>query len=202
MTTQQIPTIIGTPFAGGFYAGTIRIDGALHALIVAPKAEGQHEDTEWNSSRDNVTGALSYNDGLANTKAMSEAGSALAQWSLGLNIGGFSDWYLPSLDEQEIIYRSLKPTEEKNYCWARSGINLNAAEPAAPYTPDSPIQTTAEAFQAGGAEAFDPVWYWTSTQHAAGSSCAWVQYFGYGSQGIDLKDGQYRARAVRRIAIQ
>ncbi|MBS1170596.1 MAG: hypothetical protein H6R01_1514 [Burkholderiaceae bacterium] len=202
MTTAHIPTVIGTPFAGGFYAGTVRIEGALHALIVAPKAEGQHEAARWNGSTDEVTGALSYNDGLANTKAMAADGSKLAQWALELNIGGFSDWYLPSLDELEILYRNLKPTEEKNYCWARSGINLHADEPTAPYTPDFPMQTTAKAFRSGGAEAFDPAWHWSSTQHAAHGSCAWMQDFSNGSQHDGRKGSEYRARAVRRIAIQ
>lgn len=39
-SNTEITPIIGTSMGGGFYAGRIRIDGQLFALIVAPKAEG------------------------------------------------------------------------------------------------------------------------------------------------------------------
>ncbi|HEY0843788.1 MAG TPA: DUF1566 domain-containing protein [Noviherbaspirillum sp.] len=194
------PTVPGTPFAGGFYAGRIRIDSQAFALIVAPKAEGEF-DAEWNSSTKAVEDAASYFDGRANTLAMAAAGSELAKDALRLQIGDHNDWYIPSQDELEIIYRNLKPTTQGNYCWARSGINLSAVEPTRPYTPDFPKQTEADAFKAGGAQAFDDAWYWTSTQHAATTDYAWVQYFGNGSQGYDHKSSEYRARAVRRLSI-
>lgn len=180
----EIQTIIGTAMGGGFYAGRIRVGDDIFALIVAPKAEGEHEDTRWNKSDKSIEGALSYFDGLANTKAMAEGGSKLAQWALGLRIGGNDDWYLPSQDELEICYRNLKPTDETNWCYARSGINLSAANPTYPYTPEFPAQTLAEAFQQGGSEAFDPAWYWSSTQHASDSGYAWDQLFSYGNQFV------------------
>ena len=48
---------------------------------------------------------------------------------------------------------------------------------------------------------FKPEWYWLREQHAAYSSYAWMQYFDYGNQDDVHKGYQYRARAVRRVAI-
>lgn len=48
---------------------------------------------------------------------------------------------------------------------------------------------------------FKPEYYWTSEQHASNESSAWVQNFGYGGQYYSLKDNDFRARAVRRLAI-
>ena len=198
---QEILPIIGTAMAGGFYAGRIRINEEVYALIVAPKADGEHKPTVWNKSLKSIDGAKSYFDGLANTKTMAEAGSKLAKWALDLRIGDQDDWYLPSQDELEIMYRNLKPTTEENWCYARSGINLSAVEPTYPYTPELPVQTLAEAFQASGEQAFDEAAYWSSTQHASYSDSAWFQDFSYGSQGHDNQSAELRARAVRRLKI-
>ena len=197
----EIPTILGTAMGGGFYAGRIRIGDQVFALIVAPKADGEHEDAAWNDTSRTVKGAESYFDGLANTDAMAGAGSKLAQWARGLRIGGHDDWYLPSQDELEIIYRNLKPTTEANWCYARSGINLSAVEPTRPYVPDFPVQTHAETFQKGGEQSFDPAWYWSSSQRASVAGYAWIQYFLYGNQHYDRKLNGFRARAVRRLVI-
>jgi hypothetical protein len=197
----EIPTVIGAPFAGGFFAGNIFVNNVLYALIVAPKAEGEHKDAPWNKSTKSVEGALSYFDGLANTTAMAAAGSKLAQWALDLRIDGNEDWYLPSQDELEILYRNLKPTSQKNYLYSRSGINVSAAPPSYPYTPEAPAQTTAAAFQSGGEQAFADAWYWSSTQRASDSDFAWLQYFLSGGQNDDRKGSEFRARAIRRLEI-
>ena len=48
---------------------------------------------------------------------------------------------------------------------------------------------------------FKPEYYWTSEPYASHESYAWMQGFRNGNQHWDLKDGRYRARAVRRLAI-
>lgn len=202
LTEIELPEKVGVPMAGGFYAGRIRIGSQLYALISAPKAEGEHKPAIWIPGHKKVAGARSYNDGLVNTEAMAEAGSKLGQWARGLRIAGFDDWYIPSLDEQEIIYRYLKPTTDKNWCYARAGINLHAAEPTLPYTPDFPGQTLAEAFMAGGPEAFDAAAYWSSTQPVSDSGYAWCQHFYNGDQDYLSTDSKFRARAVRRLVIE
>ncbi len=200
--TQSILTLApGMPFEGGFFGGNIAIDGKNCALIVAPKNEGQSGGI-WTPNGKDVHGAKSYDNGLANTMAMAEAGSKIAQWALALRIAGYADWYLPAQDELEILYRNLKPTADENSCYARSGINLSALPPTRPYTPDFPVQTQDAAFQLDGREAFDAAWYWSSTQHASGSGIAWFQDFDYGIQGFNDKSYEGRARAVRRLVIQ
>lgn len=51
-------------------------------------------------------------------------------------------------------------------------------------------------------ESFDSRWHWSDAQDAGHKSYAWMQDFSDGFQGTDLKDGKYRARAVRRIYIK
>lgn len=194
---------IGVPIEGGFFAGTIQLDdGTRYGLVVAPKADGQHADTLWIDEYKDAPGAQSYNDGLANTIAMADAGSALAQWARSLRIAGNDDWYIPSQDELELCYRNLKTTAEKNYCYARSGINLSAVPPTRPYTTTLPAQTTAKPFTENGNEAFDAAGYWSSTQHAANSGYAWCQGFYGGGQNFITTNNKLRARAVRRIPIE
>jgi hypothetical protein len=204
MNTQEktpiVPAIPGTPFGGGFYAGQIMIAGVLHALIVAPKAEGERQGA-WLESEQRVAGADSYCDGMQNTVAMAEAGSELGQWARGLNINGFTDWHIPSQDELEILYRNLKPTAETNSLYGRSGVNVSAVPPTFAYSREVPAQTMAPAFTEGGEQAFEDEWYWSSTHHAAGDDYAWIQGFDFGFQVSNLKSASLRARAVRRLPI-
>lgn len=198
MTTNTTPAYIGTPFEGGFFAGRFRIGTDEFALIVAPKAEGETTG-KWGEYGADIEGARSCFDGKANTQAMTEAGSDLAKWALGLTIGGLADWYLPSRDELEILYRHLKPTTDENYCSFRDGDNASSVPPGFPYTEQSPAQTAVEAFQDGQPEAFDARWYWASTQFSPVN--AWTQDFGVGSQNVSHKGVEFRARAVRKIRI-
>lgn len=200
MNAVAIPQA-AAPFAGGFYGGRILISGVAYALIVAPKAEGHRVDVKWNGSYKMVEGSTSFNDGLANTIAMADAGSELAQWALGLRIGGLTDWYIGSQDEMEIVYRTVKPGTAKNSLWGRSGINVSAIPPTYPYTLDFPAQTQDKLVRTGGAEAFDEVAYWTSTQHAADGDYAYCQDFVNGFQFSWSKDDKLRARAVRRLPV-
>lgn len=107
MPKSKIPTKPGTAFGGGFYAGRFYIGTDAYALIVAPKAEGEIKAMPWNSSLKSVAGATSYCDGLANTKAMAKAGSALAKKILKLKIGGYDDWHLPSRLQSLLAFHEL-----------------------------------------------------------------------------------------------
>lgn len=201
--TQSLATLpIGTAIEGGFLAGFYKLDdGIQRALIVAPKAEGEHKSAIWIPKYKEVPGAKSWNDGLANTGAMAEDGSKLAQWARGLRIGGFDDWHIPAQDQLELAYRAFKPTTAQNALYGRSGINVSAVVPTRPYSLDTPAQTAIEAFREGGAESFEADAYWTSTQHAANSDDAWAQWFDHGSQRSDGTDNELRARAVRSVTI-
>ncbi|HRO61716.1 MAG TPA: DUF1566 domain-containing protein [Burkholderiaceae bacterium] len=192
-------TEIGTPFEGGFYVGTIRVNDVPHILIVSPAAQGDHDDVAWSASRAHVDGATSFNDGRANTEAMAAAGSKLARWALALDINGHTDWYLPARDELELLYRHLKPTAETNWCWR--GDNPSSIPVGYAYSRGTPAQTSVEAFQQGGPEALRAVAYWSSTQYAGGESNAWCQGFDVGYQCDCRKVNELRARAVRRLPI-
>lgn len=190
---------IGTAFEGGFFAGLFNLNGETYGLVVAPKAKGELEEASWGLPGNDAPTAISFNDGLASTRAMADAKSDLARWMLALDIAGFADWYLPSRDELEILYRNLKPTTQQNYCTFRDGENPSTVPVSYPYSATSPAQTQATAFAEGGEEAFAPSWYWASTQFSPTS--AWFQDFGGGGQHDDHKGGEYRARAVRRFKV-
>ena len=197
-TASVIPAV-GTSLEGGFFAGVVNINGEHFGIVVAPKEAGESAPKPWNKSAKAVAGAGSFFDGLANTEVMVAAGSALAKWARGLEIGGFADWYLPARDELELAYRAFKPTTEVNWCWR--GDNPSSIPVGYAYQPNLPAQTTVAAFQSGGEHAFEVDWYWSSTQSAGDEQCAWCQNFSYGGQYDFLKSIKLRARAVRRFRI-
>ena len=193
-----IPAEIGATFGGGFYAGALNLYGIPHALVVSPKAEGETEGA-WNSKGARVVGAECFFDGAANTPAMAEAGSEIAKWAQALQIGGFTDWHLPSRDELELLYRHLKPTAETNACWV--GDNPSSLPVGYAYRLEVPAQTAIDAFRGNGAEAFEDTWYWSSTQYAGDEGFAWHQDFGNGYQSRNDKSYAGRVRAVRLIQL-
>lgn len=194
----DLPTI-GAPLAGGFYAGLFRNGDQLQALIVSPKTEGELIDITWGEYGQEVEGAGSFWDGRANTLAMAVAGSGLAKRILALRIADLDDWYLPSRDELEILYRNLKPTTNKNCCSFRDGENPSSVPFGHLYTETAPVQTSVDTFQTGNTEAFERRWYWASTQYNA--HFAWVQGFDDGDQRCDNEGNEHCARAVRRVSI-
>jgi len=48
---------------------------------------------------------------------------------------------------------------------------------------------------------FQSSWYWSGEQYAPDDGYAWCQNFGYGYQNYYRKNGNGRARAVRRLPI-
>lgn len=192
---------LGTAMQGGFFAGAYAIGDKPYGLIVAPKASGEFKPMAWNSSYNDVAPATSFVDGLANTRAMAEAGSAMAKKALATTIDDFSDWYIAAQDEKELLFRAFNPSMNENSDWGRSGINVSAIPPTYPYSVQPAPQTSIEAFREGGPEAFELEGYWTSTQHASLSSDAWGQGFDNGFQGYWDKLNKRRARLVRRFAI-
>jgi len=112
---------VGEPFAGGIFAGRFFVGAIAYALVVAPKHEGEFPATIWNKSRKNVAAAQSVYDGAANTAAMAEAGSALAQKIGKLELGGLKDWYLPSRGELLLAYAAAIEGDEafdRDWYWS------------------------------------------------------------------------------------
>jgi len=198
---QNTPTPLpahGAPYEGGFFGGVINIHGMPHAVVWAPKAKGETTGT-WHDGEPCLI-APSCFDSMANTQAMAAAGSAIASWALGLHIEGHADWCIPARDVLELAYRHLKPTTQETDGWSRCGDNPSSVPVGYPYrTQATPVQTTAAAFQADGEQAFEPTWYWTSTQCSSGS--AWHQLFDYGYQYHNNLINRLRVRAVRLIQL-
>ena len=198
MNANTAALAIGAALGGGFFAGYIRVGDGLDALIISPKAAGERALAVWHSSRKSITGAQSFFNGHANTLAMAEAGSDLAKWAIDLCIADFSDWFLPSRDELELLYRNFKPSSNENYASFRDGDNPSSVPAGYPYTSTFPAQTALYTCRTGGADAFEEAWYISSTEYAPDPACAWYQIFAGGYQNAYLKDDSYRARAVRR----
>jgi hypothetical protein len=50
-------------------------------------------------------------------------------------------------------------------------------------------------------EHFKGAWYWSAQEYEPNTESAWFQFFTYGGQSTNHKDGELRARAVRRLPI-
>ena len=193
-----VPATVGQPFEGGFYGGKIRIGVAIFAIVWAPKAEGEIKGP-WLDAYTSVPGATSCFDSMANTRAMADAGSPIAKAALAANIGGHTDWCVPARDVLEMGYRYLKPGTEESDRSFRNGDNASSIPAGYPYTPESPAQTDADDFKAGGDQAFAEAWYWSSTQYS--EDYAFDQGFSTGAQYIADKDYEGRVRLVRLIQL-
>ena len=209
--SQPIPAVIGESFGGGYFAGYIShtADGnPTHALIVAPRATGATGSSytlttnlAWKTANTTTAGTTSAFDGAANTAAMVTAGIAnhpAANFCVGLNIGGFSDWYLPARYELDIAYFNLKPsTAANNTSW---GSNIySVPQRDINNTTSYPAQTALTAFNTT-AEAFVAAVHWSSSESSAANG--WDVDFISGNQNSTSgKTNGRRVRAFRRIAL-
>ena len=197
------PSVIGEAYGGGYYAGQISTAGngiASHYLIVAPKATGQSSSRQWKTENSTSSGASSFIDGPSNSIDINNASHPAASFCKGLNIGGYTDWYLPARDELAIIYYNLKPTTDNNE--TSVGTNIYAVPPRnSNYTTSSPSRTSVSLFQSGGSEAFNSELYWSSTQYADAGALAHVVYFMNGTQTVYGKMNSFYVRAIRRIPV-
>jgi hypothetical protein len=200
------PTTIGQPYGGGFYAGQIGVSGvATHYLIIGPVASAQNSSKTYKNAQTATTGADSVIDGPQNTADIVADGSSTvypaAHFCNDLVIGGFSDWYLPALNELEVCYYNLKPTTSNNI--TSVGINPNAIPPrASNYTTGDPAQTSAAAFQnPSGAETLETgIYTWSSTEGS--TTGAGMKFFANGQQLPDVvKNYAANVRAIRRIPV-
>ena len=187
----------GDSFGGGYYAGKSKIEGKTYAIIVAPKAQG-----EIRSTMANYTVATSMIDGLANTRArFLNITCAATQIIAGLNIGGYTDWHIPSWADLSCCYYNLKPGT--NSSEGTVSYYNTYADPIQPtYSATAPKQTLASAFRAGGSECFDDWWYWSSSNDKSGVSKLWSQRFIDGYMGDDAAPtNNLFIRAIRKVLL-
>lgn len=93
------------PGQGGYFATILRgptvngIEQPPYALLVSEAGKGEFEDIPWGKYGEDVPGATSRTDGVANTDAMVLANCPAALKVRELTIDGHADWHLPSLGE-------------------------------------------------------------------------------------------------------
>lgn len=208
----EIPNI-GDPFVGGFFAGYIShtANGVpTHALIVAPRATGATgtgypvtTNLAYKTTATLTTGTDSLFDGRVNTNAIVTAGLSIhpaANFCAGLNIGGYTDWYLPAQLELDIAYFHLKPVTNSNTTGAQaSGINAYSVPPrVANYTATVPGMTSVAAFNFTGAERFENTTHWSSSE---GYPAGRVMNMGTAYKDSLNKNLTVAVRAFRRVPI-
>lgn len=237
---DAIPTVIGEYAYGGYYAGIINTStskggtapiatdafqtGAKYALIVSPKSL-ESSSYVWKTTNDSgPTGVKTRWNGLGATAAMTAAGSnyQAATYCSGLSypVDGGSAWYLPAMDELELLYRNLKPTTANNYTSTTSGgtgyfpygttsvtsgFNPSSSPAGSTYSSTVPAQTSVTLFQDTGAQfiATNTNGVWSSTEVQL--SLAWGQGFGTVNTGLQFNQQKIqtglRTRPVRRVII-
>jgi hypothetical protein len=107
----------GSLFQGGYYVGTIDVGATRYGILLAPKATGQAATTlQWKTTNTATAGTTSLVDGWTNSNNMNNATHPAAQYTRGLSISGFTDWYLPAKDELNLVWtnRSSLPSGETN----------------------------------------------------------------------------------------
>ena len=160
---------IGDTYQGGiiFY-----LDSNGGGLIAAPI--DQSTGAQWGCYGTTISGAYgtTIGTGAQNTvdidSLCTTAGTA-ADICANLTLGGYSDWFLPSKDELNLIWTNLADSDG-------DGSNNGPSDPN----------------NLGG---FANYIYWSSTNYVQDG--AWVQSFINGYQHLNLKDVNDYVRAVR-----
>jgi len=213
--------------------------GQRYALIVAPKElEGGRGsspaaglttgDLQWDTARTTAgeAGALTRWNGLEATNAIIAKNNTnyqahdfieecRNQYPAPATTGG-SEWYLPAMDELELLYRNFKPnyadnrtdTRTRNFPGSNpSGFNPSSDPTGSNYSnnPRVPEKTPALGFRETEAAAIDKLEYWSTTDADEGGR-AWRQRFtssgAEGLQAADIKDGTIKSvRPVRRVVL-
>lgn len=191
-------TPIGTSIEGGYFGGLINDNGTVYALIVSPKSSGDSSSIQYKTTDTLQGGLTSRTNGPANTEAVNDSNHPASQFVSGLSIGGFTDWYIPALDELEVLYYNLKPTTASNV--TNHGVNTNAVPSrGSTYTSGNPAQTSVSAFQSGNSEAFNVNRsYWSSSDTNSNGTLE-IIFFADGDLLNTSPDGQRDVRAIRRV---
>jgi len=172
----------GAPKIGGkgqggivFYDKGIYSDG-WRFLEAAPD-NTEFNRVEWGAYEKDIVTSTLVGSGKRNTelivamlRQLRETGRA-AQLCASLNFNGFADWFLPSRDELDLIYKNLKQKGLGGFSntsyWSSSQGNIpQNADPLAPVD----------------------------------NMLAWAHYFGDGTQRINIKkNGSNSVRAIRQF---
>lgn len=89
-------------------------------LIATVGGEAEKAGVAWGPEDLDVPGAQDDWDGLANTIAMANNGRQhpAAEWVRGLAIDGHSDFYIPSQQEQRLLWARVPKLFQSRYYWS------------------------------------------------------------------------------------
>ncbi len=228
-----IDTVAGTIIAADDYQTGLR-----YALIVAPKdLEGGRGsspaaglptgDLEWDTQdRGGEAGCFTRWNGLEATNVIIAKNDtsyevhdfieAVRSQYPAVSTPGGSEWYLPAMDELELLYRNFKPNNAdndtrdfpRNFPGSNpSGRNLSSVPEGFNYenSPRIPDVTYLDLFKEGNAQSLDQLQYWSTTDADEGGR-AWNQPFtDSGREGIQIASGKdvdvRSVRPVRRVVL-
>lgn len=88
-----------------------------YAVIVSDHKDANLGRMKWGLREQDVPGASSLTDGLANTIAMAKAGSAAGLQIVGLVIGKHADFYIPSRGEMWALRANVPELFAKEWHW-------------------------------------------------------------------------------------
>jgi hypothetical protein len=115
ISQEDPPTTLGQFYKGGYYIGDYDAgNGVFYRLIVSPKSS--ETSAQWKTTNTTSPGTRSLIDGYNNTYGhMDNTNHPAGNFTANLITNGYSDWYLPSINELNFIFnnRNSMPAGEE-----------------------------------------------------------------------------------------